>query len=81
MLGTENARKEVEQPRVNWVSIAASVLLLVGVWQHVHWSVALCLTLIFIRCEAEDWLREKDKWERKQSLEDLISCIKARQRQ
>lgn len=30
-----------------------SVTLLVFVWMHVHWSVALCLTLLFIGSEGQ----------------------------
>lgn len=32
-----------------------TLLLLIVVWQHAHWSVALCLTLIAIDIELSNW--------------------------
>lgn len=36
--------------------IIFSLLLVWQVWHHAHWSVALCLTFVFIRIELEFWI-------------------------
>lgn len=37
------------------IQIALTVVLLVTVWRHSHWSVALCLTLLTVSGELFAW--------------------------
>ena len=43
------------------IRLAMSPALLAPVWRHSHWSVALCLTLLFVRAELQDWTVRKSK--------------------
>lgn len=38
------------------VRIVLSIVLLVEVWRHSHWSVALSITLMFLWAELSAWL-------------------------
>ncbi len=38
------------------VRLAVSFGLLYFVWTNSHWAVALCVTVLFIRAELEDWV-------------------------
>lgn len=38
------------------IRLVLTVVLLVVVWRHAHWSVALCLTLLAIFSELMTWL-------------------------
>lgn len=37
------------------IRVLLTVAILIPVWSNSHWSVALILTLLSIRCELVDW--------------------------
>lgn len=43
------------------VRLILAVALIATVWRHSHWSVALTLTLMVVRTEVEDILKERAK--------------------
>jgi hypothetical protein len=40
----------------DFIRIALSIVLLIGVWLTSSWPVALCLTLLVVRCEISDFV-------------------------
>ena len=69
-------------PSNKWATIARVFLtggLLMEVWLHSHWSVALCLTLLFVASELRtiiDGLREKNQAAQREFEDRFLTTLK-----